>query len=677
MMEKRVKVLEVTMSELKSALQVVVQQVQQRGLILSELSKQLGLKETSHESEKSNLSGKKAKFVENEISIESLKNSLEQLDRKFPATTTVAPSITKNHTSVVDVIEENHHVIDKNGGDATHNNECETTLNPQLEKIVKMVTNKKEMTKNESHRKEEEEAMFDEAVSVVQRRKEKTIVFEAPPDSDRLAVAPPEPKPPDTGPSWMRFIVTGEEKDLEKPRVKSKIWKRGVILENLGVKRIISELGIFLNPMRQMQKSVPFTWYSNSWLHVSSSGQHKSSFLFHESFNGHSLSAVPVMCHQYTMQCELGQLYQIMGQAQINVSLLMKKIKNCSRVETQELVPFYNNTWIHEKESSVSKIPSLILWGPDHNFLYCSSINWKIFFLGEYELFIQALEINNNWVHGMYMYRPLSFDIPSSLVFEKIIDLFNDYLIKLLGSMQDKEKVFEFQGWSKMIYCLQSDLIPKKKIDLLHELLQRPYLVGVGYGGGNFKTTLLPMYLKVYDHEQELEKYTRVAIIIHYLIQSCLDRYDVSIVAYCQNHFEKTHIMVDVANELDFLLALARNDDIFCRCFRSLRLPKGKEVNVCSWSSLIDRNNMLPTALIEMLMQSWNLEGVKVGFAFGIICIHAFIQWDLGEFKFPMATTTDDYCLDDLLIFHGWFNFVFDRGKFDGFKFSTLRTRLI
>jgi hypothetical protein len=66
----------------------------------------------------------------------------------------------------------------------------------------------------------------------------------------------------------------------------------------------------------------------------------------------------------------------------------------------------------------------------------------------------------------------VSFDIPSSLVFEKIIDIFNDYFIKLLGSMQDKEKVFKFQGWSNMIYCLPSDLIPKKKIDLLYELLQ-------------------------------------------------------------------------------------------------------------------------------------------------------------------------------------------------------------
>ncbi|MCI13240.1 hypothetical protein A2U01_0034356, partial [Trifolium medium] len=172
------------------------------------------------------------KCATKEIDSGSLKHSSEQPDRNIPVTTIVTPSITKNHVSVVDVIEENHDVIEKNGGEATHNKEFETTLTPQPEKIVKMVTNKKEMAKKESHRKEEEEAMFDEAVSVVQRRKEKTIVFEAPPvpdppDSGRLAVAPPEPKPPDTAPSWKRFIVTGEEKDLEKPRVKSTILKRG------------------------------------------------------------------------------------------------------------------------------------------------------------------------------------------------------------------------------------------------------------------------------------------------------------------------------------------------------------------------------------------------------------------------------------------------------------------
>ncbi|XP_058780266.1 uncharacterized protein LOC131653932 [Vicia villosa] len=39
-------------------------------------------------------------------------------------------------------------------------------------------------------------------------------------------------------------------------------------------------------------------------------------------------------------------------------------------------------------------------------------------------------------------------------------------------------------------------------------------------------------------------------------------------------------------------------------------------------------------------------------------------QWDPGEFNFPMAATTCDYCWNGLL------NFVFDRGKFDGCKFQ-------
>jgi hypothetical protein len=52
-------------------------------------------------------------------------------------------------------------------------------------------------------------------------------------------------------------------------------------------------------------------------------------------------------------------------------------------------------------------------------------------------------------------------------------------------------------------------------------------------------------------------------------------------------------------------------------------------------------------------------------------------QWDPGELKFLIIGTTCVYCWNDLIIFHEWLNFVFDRGKFDGFKFSTLRTRLI
>jgi hypothetical protein len=52
-------------------------------------------------------------------------------------------------------------------------------------------------------------------------------------------------------------------------------------------------------------------------------------------------------------------------------------------------------------------------------------------------------------------------------------------------------------------------------------------------------------------------------------------------------------------------------------------------------------------------------------------------QWDPGELKFHMIVTTCVYGWNGLISFHGLLNFVFDRGKFDGFKFSNLRTRLI
>jgi hypothetical protein len=115
--------------------------------------------------------------------------------------------------------------------------------------------------------------------------------------------------------------------------------------------------------------------------------------------------------------------------------------------------------------------------------------------------------------------------------------------------------------------------------------------------------------------------------------------------------------------------SIARDDDIFGPICWESKVAKWEGGKLCSWSSLIDRNGLLPTGLIEMLMQFWNLEGMKAGVAFEIMCRHAFIQWDPRELNFLSATTANDYCLCDfslcdLLIFHGWFHFVFDRGKF-------------
>ncbi|PNX75347.1 geminivirus rep-interacting motor [Trifolium pratense] len=219
------------------------------------------------------------KYAEKEIDSRSLQNPSEQSDRKFPATTTVTPSVTKKREvtynkelgpaskrvapATVDRFEwvtwKSHE--DKGFGETLSNEVSEITRRkarlvvfepppakppdidlqvvaseiqitqaivveiqpPQKPPDVGRLRTKKEMEKRESHRKVGAEGMFDEIVSVVQRRKEKEVVLEAkpvpdPPYSGRLVAAPPKPKPPDPAPSWRRFIVIGEEKDLETPR---------------------------------------------------------------------------------------------------------------------------------------------------------------------------------------------------------------------------------------------------------------------------------------------------------------------------------------------------------------------------------------------------------------------------------------------------------------------------
>jgi hypothetical protein len=96
----------------------------------------------------------------------------------------------------------------------------------------------------------------------------------------------------------------------------------------------------------------------------------------------------------------------------------------------------------------------------------------------------------------------------------------------------------------------------------------------------------------------------------------------------------------------------------FIACADPLVLPNGKEVNVCSLRSLVDRNHLLSAAFIEMLKQFWNT-----------------VMGTLRRMN-PMPLTIYNYCWSELLIFHGLLNFVFDRGKVMWKQISTLRTRL-
>lgn len=63
----------------------------------------------------------------------------------------------------------------------------------------------------------------------------------------------------------------------------------------------------------------------------------------------------------------------------------------------------------------------------------------------------------------------------------------------------------------------------------------------------DWKTTLLPVDLKAYYPDQELAKNTRSVHVIHNMVQPTLDGYNVSILAYGQTHFERTHIMEELS----------------------------------------------------------------------------------------------------------------------------------
>ena len=67
------------------------------------------------------------------------------------------------------------------------------------------------------------------------------------------------------------------------------------VLEKAGAKKEIGELCITLYLMGHMHKYLPSILHSNSLLHVSSSGQHTISLLFHAPPNEYSL---PAMCHE-------------------------------------------------------------------------------------------------------------------------------------------------------------------------------------------------------------------------------------------------------------------------------------------------------------------------------------------------------------------------------------------
>jgi hypothetical protein len=75
-----------------------------------------------------------------------------------------------------------------------------------------------------------------------------------------------------------RIIMTAT-KSISGERLHSTTIMGENVLEKIGTKVVIGELGILLKPMGQMHKSLPYILHCNLLLHVSSSGQHTFSLL--------------------------------------------------------------------------------------------------------------------------------------------------------------------------------------------------------------------------------------------------------------------------------------------------------------------------------------------------------------------------------------------------------------
>jgi seryl-tRNA synthetase len=135
-MENRISALENDMVDLKSMMKTLIEEINSQSIAIGELGKQMGKKvyePAGEESEQmqqqcvvlselrkrinqlllpqreevqkvkieigddSKMEKLQVKYAEKEMDSGSPENSSEQLDRKFPATTTVTPSVTKNH----------------------------------------------------------------------------------------------------------------------------------------------------------------------------------------------------------------------------------------------------------------------------------------------------------------------------------------------------------------------------------------------------------------------------------------------------------------------------------------------------------------------------------------------------------------------------------------------------
>ncbi|PNX73580.1 hypothetical protein L195_g029482 [Trifolium pratense] len=569
--------MEEAMSDLKSTMQEFAYQLQQRGLILSKLCKQLGLEETSLEIEKSFPQKEEIQKVNcavKEIDSGLLKNSSEKPDQKLPVTTTLTPSIAKNHMNVVDVIEENH------------------------DEDVSVL----EVTKNGG------EAMFDETVSVVQRRKEKTSVFEAappvpdPPDSGRLAATPPKPKPPDPLSPELRLMDFDQPATTlprREPQPKPPDLSKSVERERDGKFRVKKRRSIRVTldePSSKLSKP-PYS-SDNSILERGSVAE--GAKILEEKRVNRTFG-------------ELSKSLNLMSWTQVNFNLCFEilRITKWAEIELLGLAQFNNRNWAIRKSDGNLKLI-------EKNYFSIPNYEEKRFSSREHLPKTNAEEI------------PLLFKFRA-----KVSNL--DYFLK--------RQVAVVKENCKFVPIVKEGPYERTSNSLMIQV------------GDHVALIIFKGIESSPNNEMLLEGETALMFIYQESIGITTRERFVDKQSFQEERIKSNAGEVPSGEVLfNFLFSLVRSN--------------GKKMNRYAVRFFVDTNDWLAITLVEILMPFWkvvmgSLEGVEIGFAFGILPLDVVIQWDPGETNILMFMLISLYecCWKSFPSLYSWLNFAYDRGK--------------
>ncbi|CAJ2644743.1 unnamed protein product [Trifolium pratense] len=435
-----------------------------------------------------------------------------------------------------------------------------------------------------------------------------------PPDADQLAASLHEPSYLNGGGYEKLCVIAMDgEKDLEKARVK---W-------------VIYALDIPLNLMIHMHKSVPLIFHSNRGGHVSSSGQHTSSLLSYMSPNRHHLPSD--LHHVNTFEVARWAGIGVLGLNQFNSSnwdFALVHFKRKGETGLSDIITGNSvfRRFVQQREFTYN-LKWLIWMNGNYGFQGCKHFDY-------YDL-LELKDVN---------YKNLIAENETVVI--RINGVSDDSHVPLFGVLCKFKDVQVENKWMGKYYRVVVTLMHKHGV--CDDMLKIIQCLG-DIGAPEYILKIVKKYFEMGIKSLEKNITPIMRLTLH------------------KANFPPMFVIDEMLTPLNLEECDYKWETHECcwKGFPSLYsllnfvYDRGK-----FWRILLGASNHNLDTITRSLQicKQWLLVEL--------------IRQDPRELNFPMAATICDYCLNGLLIFHGLFNFVFDRGKVRWMQISTLRTRL-